>query len=340
MGFTVLDRTNYADFFIDSLRASGAKDLELHRLSGSRLTVKLERAGIVRSYRVLLFAVSGSGRSKPQERRVEITSTYAGKNLEEFPGHSDLVVGIDREGQNLVGIDARRLRSGGSSHNASTFVYLPAFDIASSAGYYVFINDRQNLFEKEYQIYFRPSFALNYLIEVSSLHGSGLRQTPQAHVKDDFVDKLDVLAAAGSKTKLTYEQQVEITLKKMEIGRAGEAFVMQQERARLTAAGREDLAKKVEWISQTYPYVGYDISTFNASGTVEYIEVKSSIGLLDSFFISQNELNKANKYKERYRIACVSHALTSATMHHLCDPAQMISDGNLSICAVTHRITL
>lgn len=335
-----LSNANYSDFFIDSVATSGLHVLETQRISGSRLTIRFEDSGIIYTYRVLLFAVGGSGRSNALERRVEITSTYAGGNLIKLPGFSDLVIGIDRQGRNMVGLDARRLNYGGQSHNASTFVYLPAFDRLKSTDYFVFSNDRQNLFNKEYQVYFKPRFVKNYLVECSSLHGSGLRQTPQIHVEDSLADAIEEFGALGSKTKLSYEQQVELSLKKMEIGRAGEAFIFEQERARLNAAGRSDLAKKIDWISQSQPYLGFDIKSFNNGGEPRFIEVKSSSGALTSFFLTQNEFTQATKLSNKYRIACVSNTFKAASVHNIVDPAKEIAEGRLSMCAITYKVVV
>lgn len=338
MPLSPLSNANYSDFFIDSAAASGLHVLEVQRISGSRLTIKFESGGIIYGYRILLFAVGGSGRSNALERRVEITSTYAGGNLITLPGFSDLVVGIDRQGRNMVGLDPRRLNYGGESHNASTFVYLPAFDRLKSTDYFVFTNDRQTLFGKEYQVYFKPEFVKNYLVECSSLHGSGLRQTPQIHVEDSLSDAIEEFAAFGSKKKLSYEQQVELSLKKMEIGRAGEAFVLEQERTRLKAAGRSDLANKIDWISQSQPYLGFDIKSFNSGGEPQFIEVKSSSGALTSFFLTDNEFKQAKKLSHKYRIACVSNTLKAASVHNIINPAREIAEGRLAMCAITYRV--
>jgi len=340
MAIAPLNNTNYSDFFIDAISSSGLKKCTIKRLSGSRVTVKFEDGGETRQCRVILFAVGGSGRGKSLERRVEITSTYAGGNLNSLPGHSDLVIGVDRTGRNMVGIDPRRLQSGGSSHNASSFVYLPAFDRLKATEYFIFTNDRQNLFDREYQIYFSPKFAKNYLREFASLHGAGLRQTPQISVQDSLSDKLEEFSASGSKQKLSYDQQVELALKRMEIGRAGEAFVLERERSRLRSAGRSDLADSVDWTSQTYPYMGYDIKSFDNNGDERFIEVKSSSNILKYFFISENEFKTAKILSTRYRIACVSNALKSASIREIIDPIQRISNGDLISCPITYKIVI
>ncbi|WP_441233200.1 DUF3883 domain-containing protein [Bradyrhizobium sp. 930_D9_N1_4] len=338
MALGPLSNANYSDFFIESVASSGLNNYEVQRLTGSRLTITFEKDNTTYRYRILLFAVGGSGRSNALERRIEITSTYAGGNLVALPGFSDLVIGIDRQGRNMIGLDPRRLQFGGSSHNASTFVYLPALDRLRSMDFFLFPNDRQTLFLKEYQVYFKPRFVGNYLAEFSLLHGSGLRQTPLVHVDDSLSDAIEELAAFGSKQKLSYQQQVELALKKMEIGRVGEAFVLEQERARLRAAGRSDLAKNVDWVSQRQPYVGYDIKSFKNTGDSEFIEVKSSSGVLKSFYLTENELRQARRLSQKYRIACVSNALKSASVRNIVNPAGEIDDGRLAASAVSYKV--
>lgn len=335
-----LNRTNYSDLFIESVTPSNLNNCHITRISGTRLLISFEGGNTLYRYRVLLFAVSRTGRGKSLERRVEITSTYAGGNLEELMECSDIVIGIDRQGRNMVGLDARRLQFGGETHNASTFVYLPAFDRLESTSYFIMNNDRQSLLDKEYQIYFRPEFSGAYLSESFFLHSSGLRQTPLISVKDSLADTIEEFTLSGSKEPLSYDQQVELALKKMEIGRAGEAFVVDQERQRLRDAGRLDLADKVDWVSQKFPYLGYDIESFTTTGTPEVIEVKSSSGKLKSFFFTGNELNQAKKLSDKYRIACVSNVFKAATIREIPNPAEKISDGTLALCPVTYKVFL
>jgi hypothetical protein len=85
----------------------------------ARLVLKTDNAEY--RYRLLVYAVSTSSRGRPDERRVEVTSTYLGGNLEEDATARDVVLGWEREAEVYVGIDSRRLTEGGESHNASTF---------------------------------------------------------------------------------------------------------------------------------------------------------------------------------------------------------------------------
>jgi len=75
------------------------------------------------------------------------------------------------------------------------------------------------------------------------------------------------------------------------LGRQGEELVFGYERQRLAAAGREDLARKVEWTSEERgDGAGYDIGSFEADGRERLIEVKTTKGAaLTPFFLSENE---------------------------------------------------
>jgi hypothetical protein len=126
----------------------------------------------------------------------------------------------------------------------------------------------------------------------------------------------------------------------MEIGRAGEAFVLEEERTRLRAAGRADLAEKIDWVSQSQPYLGFDIKRFSAVGEPDFIEVKSSSGALKNFFLTENEYKQAKKLSTKYRIACVSNALKAASVHNIINPAKEIADGRLAMCAITYRVVV
>src|SRR5262249_11853247 len=75
------------------------------------------------------------------------------------------------------------------------------------------------------------------------------------------------------------------------LGRAGESFVLDVERRRLTIAQRTDLAGKVRWISaEEGDGAGFDILSFDPSGHERLIEVKTTNGAAGTpFFLSRNE---------------------------------------------------
>ncbi len=76
------------------------------------------------------------------------------------------------------------------------------------------------------------------------------------------------------------------------LGRAGEERALAHERAALTGAGRDDLARKVRWVSkEDGDGAGYDISSFGLDGRSRLIEVKTTNGWERTpFLISRNEI--------------------------------------------------
>jgi hypothetical protein len=88
------------------------------------------------------------------------------------------------------------------------------------------------------------------------------------------------------------------------LGKAGEAFVVDLERARLAEAGRMDLARRVRWVSaEDGDGAGYDVLSFDQGGRESLIEVKTTNGAARTpFFLSRNECEFANERSEAWRI--------------------------------------
>lgn len=86
------------------------------------------------------------------------------------------------------------------------------------------------------------------------------------------------------------------------LGEAGEKFVLEFEKHRLTNAGRGDLARRVERVSETKgDGAGYDIYSFEEDGAARFIEVKTTnFGKSVPFFISANELDFSQDYSSQY----------------------------------------
>ena len=76
------------------------------------------------------------------------------------------------------------------------------------------------------------------------------------------------------------------------LGRAGEERVLAYERSVLRSAGRDDLARKVRWVSEEdRDGAGYDIASFELDGRSRLIEVKTTNGWdRTPFHITRNEL--------------------------------------------------
>ena len=86
------------------------------------------------------------------------------------------------------------------------------------------------------------------------------------------------------------------------LGKAGEKRVLKHERNTLTAAGREDLAQKIRWVSEEDgDGAGYDIASFDADGRQRLIEVKTTNGWERTpFHISRNELAVADERRQEW----------------------------------------
>jgi hypothetical protein len=88
------------------------------------------------------------------------------------------------------------------------------------------------------------------------------------------------------------------------LGRAGEQFVLDFERARLIATGRPRLADRVEQVSLTRgDFEGFDILSFDTAGAEQLIEVKTTrYGAYTPFYVTRNELDRSNEDSDRYHL--------------------------------------
>ena len=86
------------------------------------------------------------------------------------------------------------------------------------------------------------------------------------------------------------------------LGRAGEERVLAHERSALKVAGRNDLARKVRWVSEEDgDGAGYDIASFMSDGRERLIEVKTTYGWERTpFYISSNELAVAEERRSEW----------------------------------------
>ena len=100
------------------------------------------------------------------------------------------------------------------------------------------------------------------------------------------------------------------------LGRAGEEFVVDLERRRLTGADRSDLARKVRWISaEEGDGAGYDVLSFNPTGRERLLEVKTTnVSARTPFFLTRNERAVAT---ERPADWCIYRVHLFATEPHI-----------------------
>lgn len=89
-----------------------------------------------------------------------------------------------------------------------------------------------------------------------------------------------------------------------ELGRFGEEMIMRAEHARLTEAGREDLARKIDWISDRLgDGAGYDILSFDVSGAERLLEIKTTGGPgRTPFYLSESERALSEERPSAFRL--------------------------------------
>jgi hypothetical protein len=88
------------------------------------------------------------------------------------------------------------------------------------------------------------------------------------------------------------------------LGRLGEEHVFFHERARLIAADRADLARKIEWTSQERgDGAGYDIRSFEPNGDERLIEVKATRGgPTTPFYVTRTEREVSLERPDHWRL--------------------------------------
>jgi hypothetical protein len=88
------------------------------------------------------------------------------------------------------------------------------------------------------------------------------------------------------------------------LGRAGEEFVLEFERARLRSHGENTLAERIEHASRSYgDGLGFDIRSFEVDGRDRLIEVKTTgYGKATPFFVSRNELRVSRAQAAAYHL--------------------------------------
>jgi hypothetical protein len=89
------------------------------------------------------------------------------------------------------------------------------------------------------------------------------------------------------------------------LGKLGEQWVVNVEKRRLLEVGRDDLANKVEWMSDTSgDGLGYDVLSFDEAKDAEkLIEVKTTgLGKFFPFYVSANEVRCSEAVPEKFHL--------------------------------------
>ena len=88
------------------------------------------------------------------------------------------------------------------------------------------------------------------------------------------------------------------------LGRLGEQMALFMERQILQNADRNDLARKVEWVSEEDgDGAGYDIRSYTPDGREKFVEVKTTSGhKATPFYLSENERSFSLEAGDRFRL--------------------------------------
>jgi len=314
--------------------------------------------------RVFVYKVTQSSRGKPDERRIEITSTYP-KGLVRARQYSDVVLGYDFEHDIFVWVDPRRIEEGGRTGNASSF--FDKENLGWSRADEILVMPRAaKLFPggMEFHAFIKSPRLAEYLLNLDEIHtgsytGHGLYsgvqpkkrgrvylQTSLASAKAELVFNGPRVSRAKPRVanalveafeqgkvnrlrraKLTPEQLVDIKRRCEENGYLGEEYVLNYERKRLRSRGKNRLASRIRWVSKESVSEGFDILSFEFNGAERWIEVKASAQRSRIFEMSENEWQTAKAARSKYYIYRVTEVRTKPIVKVYRDPVHLEAEG-------------
>lgn len=122
------------------------------------------------------------------------------------------------------------------------------------------------------------------------------------------------------------------------LGAAGEEFIYEREQQLLISADRSDLAKKVRWVSkEDGDGAGYDIRSYDPSGSERWIEVKTTRGgSRTPFYLTSNENEVAKERPDAFRLYRVHDFSQQLGLFTLKPPLEAV----LQLEALTFRASL
>lgn len=165
-------------------------------------------------------------------------------------------------------------------------------------------------------------------------------------VVPDITDFSSVLVSIPKKVAIVSQANVSSIKKKKKIdyikrakantlvGSSGEEFAVKFEKWRLR--NNPDLASKVERVSKNDDSLGYDIVSFETDGSPRFLEIKSTLGSIDSmFYISSNELAVADSLGDKYIVLRVAQLGSSP----ICCEIRHPFDDKLALTPSTYMAT-
>jgi hypothetical protein len=124
---------------------------------------------------------------------------------------------------------------------------------------------------------------------------------------ESMVESIPEKNSAFRERELVYRSPIQVNYIELEqanrtVGKAGEGIALEYERWRLIQAGKDYLADKIEWVSQTQgDGLGFDILSRNVNGTDRYIEVKATKLTKDApFYFSALEYDFSKRNRSNF----------------------------------------
>jgi hypothetical protein len=344
--------------------------------NGMKLILKLREQEI--RLRIFAYKITTSGRNRPHERRVEITTTYQ-SGLTKAAGYQDIVLGVDASKGIYVAVDSRRLKMGGDTHNASSFFDLEGMSVKKGE---LLLNPRavsSALFQTgvEHHAFFHADRLADYLFNHGAIHSGAYMpktrlivtaarkntsylaksypargdafelssvmswKTSSAPLSKRLIDAAERGDFSQIRQKITPEQFEELLKHCREMGILGEQAVLAFERKRLRKLGLYEQANKVERVSLRSVGEGYDILSFEDDGvTKRYLEVKATSGDTAIVDVSIGEWKAATRLEERYYLVRVTHTDSSPQLYFVRNPRQLEKRGLVSRTPTSWRLDL
>lgn len=127
-------------------------------------------------------------------------------------------------------------------------------------------------------------------------------------------------------------------------GRRGELLVLQRERERLIAAGRPDLAARVEHVSEADPTSPFDILSFEGAApepeAKRFVEVKATSGEGMAFEMSEAEWLFAAERRQQHVLCRVTRVGGEAECREIRDIVGHEAAGRAARRAIVFRVTV
>jgi len=122
------------------------------------------------------------------------------------------------------------------------------------------------------------------------------------------------------------------------LGLAGEQLIYEREKQLLVDEDREDLARKVRWVSrEDGDGAGYDIRSYDPTGAERWIEVKTTRGgSTTPFYLTRNENEVARERPDAFRLYRLHDFSQKPGLFTLTPPLEAV----LQLEALTFRASL